>query len=108
MQTSEKSNETHSIFDNAVGCMVNTNNQHLPSSANALQAKGTCGSIHSSSRSSPTSSVSGCSAVGAYSRGQAENVNYKGKIKKVSDHIVHILAKFCGICGPAILFRFNN
>ena len=80
MLTYEKSTEVHSISDKAGDHVPNAATFLLPLGTNSLQTKATGSSIHSSSRSSPTSSLSGCSATVIYgtNRIQTDNLNIKG------------------------------
>ena len=85
----EKSNEVHSIFDKAGDAMANSSAFLLPITTTGLQTKTTGSSIHSSSRSSPTSSISGCSAAVMFgtNRSQAEYLNFKGKYFEIASVI---------------------
>ena len=86
----EKSNEDHSIFDKAGDAMANSSTFLLPITTNGLQTKATGSSIHSSSRSAPTSSISGCSAAVIFgaNRSQTENLNFKGKFSDMVSVII--------------------
>ena len=110
MLTYERSNEVHSIFDKAGDAMANSRTFLLPITTNGLQTKATGSSIHSSSRSSPTSSISGCSAAVIFgtNRSQTESLNFKGKYSEMISVIIQYNSCQVPIYVTPITLQIND